>query len=177
MGRAALDYLPHYTLEDYDRWEGDWELIDGVPFAMAPSPLPRHQRMGHILMMEMEPQLEVCPDCRLYYELDWRAATDTVLRPHLLVVCGPIDEDQPLTITPSLVVEMVSPSSKAYDRELKSMMYARFGVNYYVLAEPKTGHVEAFRWTKGGYKLLTGSPYTLALSKDCRIQLPETIEM
>ena len=32
-------YVETYTYEDYKRWEGDWELIDGVPLAMAPSPI------------------------------------------------------------------------------------------------------------------------------------------
>jgi len=27
-----------YTYEDYKRWKGDWELIEGFPFAMAPLP-------------------------------------------------------------------------------------------------------------------------------------------
>ena len=32
--------LPHYTYEDYTIWEGRWELIDGFPIAMSPSPVP-----------------------------------------------------------------------------------------------------------------------------------------
>lgn len=34
----AEKYLPRYTVEDYNRWEGDWELIEGIPYASAPSP-------------------------------------------------------------------------------------------------------------------------------------------
>jgi hypothetical protein len=36
--------LPHYTYEDYCRWEGQWELIDGIPYAMSPMPRPQHQK-------------------------------------------------------------------------------------------------------------------------------------
>ena len=35
--------LEKYTYEDYRHWEGDWELIDGIPQAMAPSPALKHQ--------------------------------------------------------------------------------------------------------------------------------------
>ena len=28
---------PHYTIEDYRRWEGEWELIDGVAISMTPT--------------------------------------------------------------------------------------------------------------------------------------------
>lgn len=34
---ARLKHLPHYTYEDYKQWEGRWELIYGIPFAMAPA--------------------------------------------------------------------------------------------------------------------------------------------
>ena len=30
----AEKYLPHYTYKDYKNWEGRWELIEGIPFAM-----------------------------------------------------------------------------------------------------------------------------------------------
>jgi len=31
----ALKYPPNYTVKDYNKWEGKWELIDGVPYALA----------------------------------------------------------------------------------------------------------------------------------------------
>ncbi len=39
----ALKYIPNYTLTDYRRWEGDWELWDGIPVSMSPSPFGTHQ--------------------------------------------------------------------------------------------------------------------------------------
>ncbi len=35
--------LPYYTYEDYLRWEGQWEVIEGIPYAMSPMPRPEHQ--------------------------------------------------------------------------------------------------------------------------------------
>lgn len=39
----AYKILPHYIYEDYCRWEGQWELIDGIPYAMSPASNIRHQ--------------------------------------------------------------------------------------------------------------------------------------
>ncbi len=38
--------LPHYTYDDWVKWEGQWELIDGFPYAMSPMPVPEHQRIA-----------------------------------------------------------------------------------------------------------------------------------
>ena len=48
MSTAALkvEDLPHYTYDDYVQWEGRWELIKGIPFAMVPAPVmpaPAHE--------------------------------------------------------------------------------------------------------------------------------------
>lgn len=39
----AIRYIPTYTVADYERWEGEWELWDGVPVAMSSAPIFRHQ--------------------------------------------------------------------------------------------------------------------------------------
>lgn len=30
----AQKYIEHYTVEDYQHWEGDWELVDGVGYML-----------------------------------------------------------------------------------------------------------------------------------------------
>ena len=42
----ADKYRPRYKYEDYLIWEGRWELIDGMPYAMSPAPLPEHQKIN-----------------------------------------------------------------------------------------------------------------------------------
>ena len=45
------EYLPNYTYDDYVLWEGNWELIDGIPYAMSPAPTVTHQEInGNILV-------------------------------------------------------------------------------------------------------------------------------
>ncbi len=46
MNRVVIEDLPHYSYEDYKLWEGDWELIRGIPYAMAPAASWQHQDFG-----------------------------------------------------------------------------------------------------------------------------------
>jgi hypothetical protein len=47
----------HYTIQDYNQWQGDWELIYGYPYAMSPSPLPKHQIIGTNLIFYFKEKL------------------------------------------------------------------------------------------------------------------------
>lgn len=37
---SAVKLLPYYTYKDYCNWEGRWELIEGIPFAMSRTSTP-----------------------------------------------------------------------------------------------------------------------------------------
>ncbi|MGQ9659660.1 MAG: hypothetical protein ACUVQI_06185 [Thermochromatium sp.] len=41
--QSAIEY---HSVEDHRRWEGDWDLIGGIPLAISPSPVIEHQRLG-----------------------------------------------------------------------------------------------------------------------------------
>ena len=57
MGFLLKDkHLPRYTVKNYERWQGNWELIEGIPYALA-SPSFKHQRLVLILAMLLELQL------------------------------------------------------------------------------------------------------------------------
>lgn len=79
----TYDFVPLYTYADYKQWEGNWELINGHPHALSPSPLKQHQRVGKKLLVEMDELLETgtgCKDCEVFYELDWIVSNDTIVR-------------------------------------------------------------------------------------------------
>lgn len=42
MGALKLEDI-NYTYDDYKIWQDDWELISGVPLAMSPAPMRKHQ--------------------------------------------------------------------------------------------------------------------------------------
>lgn len=49
---------PGYTIEDWKTWEGRWELINGVPYAMTPGPSPDHQRISFRVQKAIDAALE-----------------------------------------------------------------------------------------------------------------------
>ncbi len=49
--------IERYTYEDYKSWEGRWELIDGIAYAMAPAPYPKHQRVVSHIWRELDKNL------------------------------------------------------------------------------------------------------------------------
>jgi len=58
-----LAYEEYYTVIDYNQWEGNWELIAGMPYAMAPSPMFDHQYATGKIFSLLEQQLNDCPEC------------------------------------------------------------------------------------------------------------------
>ena len=83
----ASTYSEHYTVRDYALWEGDWELIRGAPYAMAPSPSISHQRIEQALSFQLYKQLQNCIECEALAEIDWQCSGDTVVRPDVLIAC------------------------------------------------------------------------------------------
>lgn len=146
-------YTPRYTTADYEQWQGDWELWDGTPVSMSPSPSVRHQRVAGRLYVNLLNQLgadDTC-HCEVLYEVDWRVKDDTVLRPDLLIVCEPVDTNW-IETTPNLIVEIVSPGTEKNDRDYKRARYAQYGVSYYLIVDPKPQTIEALRLVNGEYR-------------------------
>ncbi len=42
-------FVPNYSVADYQTWPGDWELWNGVPIAMGPSPFLPHGALAATL--------------------------------------------------------------------------------------------------------------------------------
>ncbi len=149
MGLAER-YPVRYTVEDWKHWQGDWELIEGVPYAMA-SPRPINQRILILISLTLELTLKAkCPSCMVYAELDWYISYDTVIRPDIMVLCGEIPER--VESPPHMVIEIVSPSSRQIDEGLKFELCEREGVKYFVLVYPDDRMVKVFELSNGRYR-------------------------
>ncbi|BBP42838.1 Uma2 family endonuclease [Thiosulfativibrio zosterae] len=134
---ALQNNHPHYKLQDYELWEGRWELIEGIPYAMSPAPSIRHQSVSQRIALQLGNQLQNCQTCQALLPIDWRIAEDTVVQPDNLVVCGEVT-GQYLTRAPEIIFEILSPSTASKDRNLKFELYEREGVKYYVIVDPET---------------------------------------
>jgi len=147
----AEKYPPYYTYEDYKQWEGDWELIDGVPYAMAPSPFKKDQLAAVKIVNQIFEQLKDCPeDCQVIFEIDWIISRDTVVRPDILVVCDDEAEDF-VRKTPEVVFEIVSKFSSRKDENLKFELYEREGVKHYVLVYPEEKRIKVYKLIHGRF--------------------------
>ena len=128
--------LPDYSFEDYHNWKGEWELIQGVPYAMAPSPVKKHQLLVLAIGAELLTKTGECPNCEILIDEDWKLDSNTVLKPDVSVVC---DDDNPnyITKTPEIIFEVLSHSTAKRDEGLKFNMYEEEGVKYYILLYPE----------------------------------------
>lgn len=151
MSSDAVRYTPEYSFEDYELWEGDWELWDGVPVSMSPSPTPRHQLVSLRLSVALSAAIEsdAC-DCLVLYETDWRIGKNTAVRPDIAVLCQGLPESF-IDYPPSLIIEVLSPSTEDKDRTAKKQLYEDQGVTAYLLVDPKKETIEVFELVDGKY--------------------------
>jgi len=104
--------------------------------------------------------------------------------PDVIVVCGErhfLDDQRDTLLNPSLIVEVLSPSTEAYDRGRKFEHYQSIeSVSEYLLVSPDRVHVELFRRQPDGDWLLKSADRmedVLDLqSIGCRLSLAEMYE-
>ena len=167
----ALKYLPRYTVKDYESWEGDWELIEGVPYALA-SPSFEHQRIVGRIFRFLDEELErKCPGCRVGIDTDYVIDEHTVVRPDVFVVCGEVRGK--VLKTPRVILEVVSEGTAERDERLKFELYEKEGVEFYIVVFPSLKKAKAYRLIEGRYvklKDLTRDTLELPL-EGCEISL------
>jgi Uma2 family endonuclease len=147
-----MEDLPHYTYDDYAQWEGRWELIHGIPYAMVPAPVLDHQRISKKIVRQLDDLLEKCGKCEVFLPIDWQITDDTVVQPDVLVVCGENIKGTRLQIPPVLVFEVLSPSTTRKDKIIKYQLYEQAGVKYYCIWDMKTNSVDVFLLQKEKYR-------------------------
>ena len=119
---------PQFSAEDYLAWEPTQldrhEFVDGDVFAMAGAE-DRHVTVAGNIYMALRQHLSGSP-CRTYMS-DMRlqvAAANSYFYPDVLVTCSALDLASPLVKTePKLIVEVLSPSTAAFDRGNKFSHY------------------------------------------------------
>lgn len=172
---TAVKLLPYYTYEDYCNWEGRWELIGGIPFAMSPAPTPRHQWLAINIGAELRTAVKKskCKKCKVYDFIDVKIEDDTILQPDCLIVCNPIHKKF-LDFPPALVVEILSPATALKDKHTKFSIYEKFGIKYYLIVDEKKEEIEIFHLEDSKYVLQTNPPeipFTFTLEDDCNIEV------
>ena len=171
----AGKYRPHYTYDDYSQWEGRWELIEGMPYAMSPAPAPLHQIVnGNLYTIFTTSLKRYCNQCHAYPPIDWKIGEDTVVQPDLLIACRKIGKVF-LDFTPQLTLEILSPSTSLKDRHEKFELYEQQGVHYYVIVDPKFRKIEIYELVEGKYQPVAINPASFDfILDDCKASVDFT---
>lgn len=146
MHRHALTYEDLETLpQDGLRYE----LVDGS-LLVTPAPSVRHQncvaRLLVALVAAAPPDVQVLPA-----PLDWKVSEGTCFQPDVLVARRADVGPDRLERAPLLCIEVLSPSTRLVDLELKRAAYAREGVPDYWVVDPDVPSVVALHLGEGRY--------------------------
>jgi Uma2 family endonuclease len=148
--KTRLDY------DDYCAIPNDgkrYELVDGQVH-VSPATSPLHQRLvGNLFVMlrahfSRPAEVFVSP-------IDVILTPHDVVQPDLVVVTDPgLVSARGIEGAPALVVEVLSPTTTAYDRTTKAQRYAALGIPHYWIVDPETRTLECFRSHEAAYQLV-----------------------
>jgi Uma2 family endonuclease len=150
-----------HTVEEWQTWEGRWELINGVAYDMTPAPTVEHQRASSHLHAAIFNALEEGRrktgqgDCEVFHApLDlFLPNQESVFQPDLLVVCDPSKiTDRGIEGVPELVVEILSPATASRDTVRKRWAYEAAGVPEYLIVDPEERVALLLRLAGGRYE-------------------------
>ena len=130
-----------------------YEILDGI-LIVSPSPIPVHQRaIGRIYRLLDD---RCPPDHEAFVTpLDWQPDNRTSLEPDVLVVATDRIGPKNIQQNPAIVVEVLSASSRRYDRLLKFGRYAEAGIPQYWIVDPARPSVEVYDLDEQGeYRLV-----------------------
>lgn len=171
--RVILTYDDYAALPDDGR---RYELYEGE-LIMTPSPRPRHQAViGNLHMLMVEHVRGHGLGEVFLSPIDVILSPITVLQPDLVYIetarLGIVTE-RAIEGTPTLVVEVLSPSTDARDRGVKQALYARHGVPFYWIVDPAARTIQAQRLGRESYETVAelddATPATLPPLADLRL--------
>jgi len=150
MGLLKEEYYPSYTYEEYALWEGEWEIIEGVPYAMAPAPMIKHQAISNQIARGLSQALDECEICQALLAVDWKISNKTVVCPDNLVICHTPVHEAYLTEAPEIVFEILSKSTRNKDTGIKFELYEQERVKYYIIVDPQTSMAQIYQLNSRG---------------------------
>jgi len=148
MGQAA--FKRRMSAEEFLAWDADQsvkhEFVHGEVFAMAGAE-ERHVTTVMNIAMALRSHLRGsgCRTLMLHMKLRVEAA-DAFFYPDVMVCCSTADTDPLVKREPVLVVEVLSPSTAAFDRGDKFAAYRTLpALREYLLADPATRRCDLYR--------------------------------
>ena len=168
------------TVDEFLRWEDGtdtrYELVGGFVYAMAP-PAPAHGALLARLAGLIDAALRSRRPCMVQGEAGIARPdrNDTCYIADLAITCQPLRPEDRLMRDPILIVEILSPSTTAFDRQTKVPDYRRISmVQEILLIDSQSVFAEVLR-REGDHwitEIVQGPAATLSLSS-----VPLTIPM
>jgi len=149
--------IPRYTVDQVRKFPDDglrYELLDGF-LLVTPAPASLHQIVT--LNLSVALHQAVTPSRRAWVvsigELE--IGTRTLLNPDILVYAGSYPPKTPWKQIRGwwLAVEVLSPSTRVYDRDFKQRAYLNLGVEEVWLVDPESATVD--RWNELGHERIS----------------------
>jgi Uma2 family endonuclease len=120
---------------------------------MNAAPVPRHQAVSRHIQFQLYQQIELMKLGQVIDSpIDLQLSDVDVVQPDLVVVLA---ENRIITQTrirgvPDLVIEILSPSNRKHDTELKKQLYEQFAVPEYWIVDPDECVVVRYRLDESG---------------------------
>ena len=172
------------SLTEFLDWEnaqeGRNEYYRGEVFAMVGARRVHGIVAGNVFA-SLKHQLKSSPCSAFIEALKVQIADDAVFYPDVFVTCDAADLSTDYVFrAPSVIVEVLSETTQAYDRGAKFAMYRQIPqLREYLLIDPDSRSVELFRRGNDGLFTLhdfTGTPSFSLVSIDCMLERDEVFE-
>lgn len=142
--RVILTYQDYCELPD-DRIH--YEIHEGELW-MTPAPTPGHQDVLGNLYDSLRHHIRERGLGKLYFApIDCLFSDTTITQPDLVYLAPDrlaLITERGIEGAPTLVVEVLSPSTRRTDRLRKFQLYAQFGVAHYWIVDPALRTIDAF---------------------------------
>jgi len=149
--RAGLTYRDYAALPDDGR---RYELHQGE-LSVTTAPGTRHQGTVIALASRLYDHVTSRGLGKVFVApTDYILSDQTVVQPDILFVAADrlaIVSERAIEGAPTLVVEVLSPSTARLDRERKLMLYAEHSIPFYWIVDPTSRTIEAFQLAKVNY--------------------------
>ena len=158
-GTGAVGIRTLLTYEDYAALPADgrrYEIHEGE-LSVTPAPGTRHQEVKANLFVALYHHVKEHGLGKLFdAPTDCLLSETTVVQPDIVFIeTGrlPIIRERGIEGIPTLVVEVLSPSTAQMDRGSKGQLYARHAVPVYWIVDPEARTVDAYTLVEGRYRL------------------------
>jgi Uma2 family endonuclease len=150
----ALEQTPMMSVEEYFELEENdpdtrYEYIDGYVYMMSGGSA-NHAAIGGNIYALLKNLLRGS-SCRVYNsDVKLRVSEKRYFHPDVTVTCDPRDRGTTdFILSPRLIVEVLSPSTEAYDRGRKLQCYLALpSIEQYLLVDSRSIRIETYRKEK-----------------------------